>query len=91
MFEESIIIMVGSLVALVNALVEAGITPIFDKYNLDKFWIMYISWVLAAVLVFLAGLNIFDGIIASQLVGQILTAIIGGRGANILHDLVDRD
>lgn len=86
---EKMAVVVG-LVAVVNGVVAGLITPIFEKYSLDKFWLMYISWGLAAILIYLARINVFDGIFASDLVGAILTAIAIGRTANLAHDLVDR-
>jgi hypothetical protein len=91
MFEEGLLVIIGSLVVLVNRFTEAFVTPIFDKFSLDKFWVMYIAWVIAGILVFLTGINVFAELIPNQIVGQILTALLGGGGANILHNLTDKE
>lgn len=85
------VIILGGLAIIANRLVAALITPLFDKYGWDKFWILYIAWVVAGVLVWLSGANAFDTIFPSALVGQIVTALVAGGGANILHDLTDRE
>jgi hypothetical protein len=41
------------------------------------------------VLVWLSGVNLFVEYIPNVLIGQALTAIVAGGGANLLHDLVD--
>lgn len=75
------------LSTVTNRVVEGLVKPIFVKFNLDKFWLLYVAWLVGGVIVFLSGINLFDGIFGSQLVGQILTAIIAGGGANMLSDL----
>lgn len=80
---------VGVYALVVNRFVEGFIKPIFDKYNLDKFWLMYISWIFAGALVFLTNANLFaDSMPNYQLVGQILTAMFAGGGANIISDIL---
>ena len=82
------VVVVGFMI-LANRLVSGFITPIFDKYNIDKFWLMYVAWGLSGLLVWLSGVNLFEGYIPDMLVGQILTAVVAGGGANIIHDLKD--
>ena len=82
-------IVIGMMV-LANRLVAALVTPIFDKYSWDKFWLMFVSWALSGVFVWLTGVNLFAAYIPNALVGQILTAIVAGGGANLLHDLTDK-
>ena len=81
-------IVIGMMV-LANRLVAALITPIFDKYGLDKFWLMFVSWALSGVFVWLTGVNLFAAYIPNALVGKVLTAVVAGGGANLLHDLTD--
>jgi len=88
-FEPEVLAIVIGFMILSNRLVAALITPFFDKYNWDKFPLLYIAWVISGVLVFLAGINLFSAFIPSEIVGKILTAIVAGGGANLLHDLTD--
>ena len=82
-------VVIGMMV-LANRLVAALVTPIFEKYSLDKFWLMYPSWILSGVFVWFTGLNLFAPFIPNALIGQILTAIVAGGGSNLLHDLTDK-
>ena len=75
------------LALVANRLTEALIVPIFDRLKLDKFWLLYIAWVVAAVLVAFTGANLFAAYIPTPILGQILTAIVAGGGANFLADL----
>lgn len=77
------------LVLLVNRLVAAFAQPLFERLKWDKFWLMYIAWALAGILVFLTGINLFTTVFPGQLVGLILTAVCVGGGANILYDATD--
>lgn len=81
-------IVIGFMV-LANRLVAALIRPLFDKYSLDTFWLMFVAWAVSGVLVWLSGANLFATYFATPLVGQILTAIVAGGGSNLLHDLTD--
>jgi hypothetical protein len=77
------------LAVVANRLVEALITPIFDKRGWDKFWLMYVSWVIGGLIVWASGVNLLAEWMPSALVGQILTAVIAGGGANLIHDVFD--
>lgn len=89
-FDVTILGIVIGMMVLANRLVAMLVTPIFDKYELDKFWLAYPAWILAGVFVWFTGVNLFASFIPNQLIGQILTAIVAGGGSNLLHDLTDR-
>lgn len=89
-FDPSIVAIIAGIAVLTNRLVEVLITPLFDKFEWDKFPLMYIAWVFSGVIVWLTGANLFEALIPNGLAGQILTAIIAGGGANLLHDLTDK-
>jgi hypothetical protein len=81
----------AAFLALVSERIVAGlITPIFEKFNLDKFYLLYVAWIIGGVLVYLSGANLFSEYIPNPLIGQVLTAVVAGGGANLLHDLFDR-
>lgn len=82
-------VVVGFMV-LANRLVAMLVAPLFEKYGWDKFWIMYIAWAVSGVLVAFTRLNLFAAFIPSEVVGMVLTAVVAGGGANLLHDLTDR-
>ena len=89
-FDVTILGIVIGMMVLANRLVAMLVTPIFDKYGWDKFWLAYPAWVLAGVFVWLTGVNLFATAIPNALIGQILTAIVAGGGSNLLHDLTDK-
>ena len=89
-FDVTVLGIVIGMMILANRLVAMLVTPIFDKYELDKFWLAYPSWILAGVFVWFTGVNLFASFIPNALIGQILTAIVAGGGSNLLHDLTDR-
>jgi hypothetical protein len=82
-------IVIGMMV-LANRLVAALITPIFDKYELDHFWLMFVAWIISGMFVWLTGVNLFAPYIPDAIIGQILTAVVAGGGGNLLHDLTDK-
>ena len=88
-FDATILGIVIGFMVLANRLVAALITPVFDKYGWDKFWLMFVAWAVSGVLVWLADVNLFAAYFPSDLVGKILTAIVAGGGSNLLHDLTD--
>lgn len=88
--DPSLLALLLGIATLANALVEAIIKPLWEKFSLDNFWLLYVAWVIAGVITFLANVNLFEGIILSPLAGLILTAVIAGRASNILHDLTDK-
>jgi hypothetical protein len=88
-FEPAVLAIVIGFMVLANRLVSMLITPLFDKFDWDKVVLMYVAWVISGVLVFLAGVNLFEALIPNALIGKILTAIVAGGGANLLHDLTD--
>jgi hypothetical protein len=89
-FDVTILGIVIGMMVLANRLVAALVTPLWDKYGWDKFWLMYPAWILAGVLVWLTGVNLFAAYIPNELIGKILTAIVAGGGSNLLHDLTDK-
>ena len=89
-FDPKTIAVVFGMMVLANRLVAALVTPLWEKYGLDNKWLLYIAWAVSGVLVGMTGINLFAPYIPNVLAGQILTAVIAGGGANLLHDLTDQ-
>ena len=89
-FDIQIIGIVLGFTVLANRLVAALATPLFEKYSWDKFWLTFVSWGACGLLVWFSGANLFASYFATPLIGQILTAIVAGGGANILYDVTDQ-
>ena len=90
-FEAQVLAIVIGFMVLANRLVEMLITPLFDKFEWDKFAIMYIAWAVAGILVAFSQVNLFAGVIPNPIIGLVVTAVIAGGGSNLLHDLVDNN
>lgn len=82
-------VVIGFMV-LANRLVAMLIKPIFEKYSWDNFWLAYIAWAFSGVFVAFTQVNLFANFIPNPLIGMILTAVVSGGGANLLHDLTDK-
>lgn len=81
-------LVVASLLALVaNRLVEGLVKPLFAKFSFDSFYLLYIAWLVGAVLVYLSGVNLFAGMIPNVTAGQVLSALVAGGGANLIADI----
>lgn len=82
-------IAVGLVAFVVNAVVEAWLAPVKQKYpKLDTWWVLYVAWVLAGVITFALNINLFADLFPqSPFVGLLLTALVAGRGSNFLDDL----
>lgn len=78
------------LAMVANRLTEALIVPIVEKLKIDRFWLLYVSWVVAGVMVAFSGVNLFIDYIPDPAMGKILTAIVAGGGANFIADLFNR-
>lgn len=79
------------LVVVVNKLVDGLALPLFNKFGWDKFWLMYVAWFFGAIVVYVAGINLFVTYIPNiPVIGRILTALVAGGGANLLHDIFDK-
>lgn len=77
------------LAVVANKLIDGLIKPAWERAGLDNFYLLYVSWLVGGLLVWLSGVNLFAAIIPQALVGQVLTAIVAGGGASMLHDLFD--
>lgn len=89
-FDIQVLGIVLGFTVLANRIVAALVTPIFEKFSLDKFWLMFVSWAICGLLVWFSGVNLFGGYFATPLIGQILTAVVSGGGSNLLYDITDK-
>lgn len=78
------------LVVVVERLVAGLVAPLKRRWpQSDFWWMVYVAWVVGAVVVWLAGINLFAGVIWNDVVGRVLSAVVAGGGANLLHDVFD--
>ena len=57
-FDVTILGIVIGMMVLANRLVAMLITPLWEKYGWDKFWLAYPAWILAGVFVWFTGVNL---------------------------------
>jgi len=69
-FDVAVLGIVIGMMVLANRLVEALITPLFDKFGWDHFSLMYIAWAVSGVFVWLTGVNLFAAYIPNELIGK---------------------
>jgi hypothetical protein len=85
---------VGSFLALVTErIVAAIVAPVKQKWpDVDLWWLIYVAWLLGGVLAYAAGINLLLTLVPTldPLFGRILTAIVVGGGANLIHDIFKR-
>ena len=84
------LIIAAFMATVANRLVDGLFKPMFAKFNLDNFYLMYVAWLVGGVLVWITQVNVFVSYVPNPLYGQVLTALVAGGGANLLHDLFDR-
>ena len=89
-FDVTTIGIVLGLMVLANRLVAMLVTPLFEKFKLDRFWLMYIAWAISGVFVAFTQVNLFTEVIPNLTIGLVLTSVVAGGGANLLFDLTDK-
>jgi hypothetical protein len=81
----------GLFLAAVNTkLVDWIAAPIRQRYpELDLWWMLYVALLTGALISWLAGVNLFAGLVENDLLGRILSALLVGGGASLIHDIFD--
>lgn len=83
----ALIVMGERLVEAVQPVVKPWLTRLDTWLKTPAGWAgMVFSWLSLSALTFLSGVNIF-GEAVPLLAGQVMTALLAGGGANLLHDL----
>lgn len=82
----------GSFLAAVNmAIVNYLIEPVRRRYpNADLWWVLYLALATGFAIAWFAGVNLFEAIIANQLLGRILSGILVGGGSSLIHNIFDQ-
>jgi hypothetical protein len=81
------IVIAAFLAVVAERIVTGLVTPVFEKFQLDRFYLLYVAWIIGGVLVYLSGANLFVAYLPDPIAGQVLTAIVAGGGANLIHDI----
>jgi len=75
---------------VVERLVAALITPVYEHTGWDRFSLIYVAWGIGSALAWATGLNALPVFAAAPVVGRILTCMVVGLGSSFIYDLVDK-
>jgi len=83
---------VALLLSVVNAkLVDYIVEPVRKRYpDVDLWWVIYVALGTGAVIGWFGEVNLFVGYARSLLLGRILTSLLVGGGASLIHDIFDK-
>ena len=88
-FESLAILAVVAL--LLSKFIDAAIKPVWDKFGLDHFYLLYVALALGVPLGLATGVNAFPIFASWPLVGRGMSALIVGLGPSFIYDLVDKE
>jgi len=84
-FETLVTLAVGSFV--VTRLIDLIVKPLWVRFNLDVFYLGYVSLGIGATLSWFTELNAFP-IFTVSVIGRVLTCLAGGLGPAAIYDLL---
>lgn len=74
---------------VLERLVDALVKPIWEHFELDNFWLLYIAWAIGSLGAYATGLNALPVFAAVPWVGRLLTCFVVGLGSSFIYDMVD--
>lgn len=82
---------IGLFLAAVNTkIIDWLAEPIRRKFpDLDMWWLLYVAALTGFVLAWLSGVNLFTAYIENDALGRILSGLLVGGGASLIHDIFD--
>lgn len=75
---------------VIERIVDAIVSPLFDKLGWDRFWLLYVAWAVGSGLAWATGLNALPVFAEVPAVGRVLTCMVVGLGSSFIYDLVDQ-
>lgn len=84
-------LVVAVLLATVNMkIIDYVFAPIRTKLpDLDLWWVTYVALATGFVLAWASGVNLFPDVIQDPVAGKVLSGILVGGGASLIHDIFD--
>lgn len=83
---------VGTFLAIANKeIVDAVFAPIRKRFpDLDLWWVVYVALATGAAIAWFAEVNFFGEFVPNEILGRVLSAVVVGGGASLIHDIFDR-
>lgn len=83
-------VIAASALAVINTtLVDALKAPVVQRYpDIDLWWFVYVNFLAGLGLNWLAQVNVFSALFASDLAGVLLTGFFVGGGSKMLYDVI---
>jgi hypothetical protein len=81
------------LLAVVNSkIVDYVADPVRKHWpEADLWWLIYVALATGAAIGWFAEVNLFVAIVPNVLLGRVLSSILIGGGASLLHDIFDKE
>ena len=81
------------LLAVVNSkIVDYVADPVRKHWpDADLWWLIYVSLATGAAVGWFAEVNLFSAIVPNVVLGRVLSSILIGGGASLLHDIFDKE
>lgn len=71
-----------------NRIVEYFAVPIFERFHLDRQWLLYVSALTGFVLAMLANADLFAPGLFAPIASRIVSAIVIAGGSNLIADVI---
>ncbi len=86
-------LVVALLLAVTNSkIVDYVAEPVRKKFpNADLWWLVYVSLVTGACIGWFGEINLFADIVPNVLLGRVLSSVLIGGGASLIHDVFDKE
>ena len=73
---------------VVMQIINAVVRPLWDRFQLDTFWLLYVALGIGGALGWFTGINALPVFGVEPLVGRILTCLVIGLGPSFIYELV---
>jgi hypothetical protein len=83
-------LVIAVFLSTTNKLIVDAIAKPFKERNKDGdfWWLFYVSLVTGAVIGWFSQINLFVDYVPEAVIGRVLTAVLIGGGATLIHDVL---
>lgn len=88
----AVVMATALLLAVANkSIVDFLAAPVRQKWpGIDLWFLVYVSLATGAAIAWFGEVNVFEAIVPNVLLGRILSCILVGGGASLIHDIFDK-